>query len=409
MNFRSIAEHRERVLSEAVRTPVETVPLALAAGRTLAERVEARVAIPVFDNSAMDGFAVRFADVAGAGPDALVRLRVVADVPAGSGDDPAIRPGEAARIMTGAIVPADADAIVPFEDTRGGLDDSLRWADVTRAPKAAGAHIRRRGEDKEPGDQIVPAGARLGAFELSAAAAAGVDAVAVARRPRVLVLSTGSELARPGAELGRGRIPESNSVLLSQLAHEADAELAAVSTVADDPSAFLRALADHTGVDAVITSGGVSAGAYEVVKNALGGSIEFAKVAMQPGKPQGFGRLPSGAVLFALPGNPVSAAVSFEAFVRPALLAMQGRTRIDRDAIRLTAAAGWRTPPGRTQFLPAAIDRRDPAAWTVSPATARGSGSHIAGGLAAAEAFAVVPAGVEEVRAGDAVDVLLRC
>ena len=407
MSMRSVEEQRARVLAEVRPTERAAVPLALAAGLTLAEPITARVPIPVFDNSAMDGFAVRFDDVAEASATAPVTLRVVADVPAGSADDPAIRSGEAARIMTGAAVPADADVIVPFEHTAGGLADSMTEATVTQAPKARAAHIRRRGEDREPGDTILDPGSPLAAFALSGAAAAGVDEVVVAARPRVLVMSTGSELTGPGAPLRRGQIPESNSVLLANLAREAGAELAAVATVDDAPEEFVRALDEHPDVDVVITSGGVSAGAYEVVKNVLGGTIEFTKIAMQPGKPQGFGRLPSGALMFALPGNPVSAAVSFEVFVRPALLAMQGRSSIDRPVIRLRASLPWRPPQGRRQYLPASIDRSDPAGWSVRPATTGGSGSHLVGGLAVAEAIAVVPAEVDHVSAGDPVDVML--
>ena len=407
MSLRSVEEQRAIVLAEAA--PLETVrlPLAAAAGATLAEPVRARVAIPVFDNSAMDGFAVRYDDVRAATADAPVALRVVADLPAGTGDDPPLAPGHAARIMTGAPVPATADAIVPFEDTRHGLEGALGDAIVVRAPRAPGAHIRRRGEDLVEGDTVLEAGVVLTAFGLSAAAAAGVAEVTVHRRPRVLVVSTGAELAAPGGPLRRGQIPESNSVLLAGLAREAGAEVRAPATVDDDPESLRAALAAAQDVDVVLTSGGVSAGAYEVVKNVLGGAIEFTKVAMQPGKPQGFGRLADGPLLFGLPGNPVSAAVSFEVFVRPALLRLQGRAALDRPQIQLPASTAWRTPPGRRQYLPAAIDRSDPSRWTVRPASAGGSGSHLAGGLGRAEALAVVAADVEAVAPGDPIDVLL--
>jgi molybdopterin molybdotransferase len=226
------------------------------------------------------------------------------------------------------------------------------------------------------------------------------------------VISTGSELVPPGADLRRGQIPESNSVLLAGLVAEAGGEVVLRTTVADDDGG-LRPAVDHArraGADAVVFSGGVSAGAYEVVKATLGpsGEMAFTGVAMQPGKPQGFGRLDDGTLLFGLPGNPVSAAVSFEVFVRPALLALAGRRILDRPRLRLSAAVGWRTPPGRRQYLPAAIDRSDPAHWRVAPATSGGSGSHLAGGLARAEAFAVVAAEVDEVQPGDGVDVMLR-
>ena len=405
--LRTVEEHLAEIL--AAIAPTDPIPLSLAAaaGLTLAEDVTARVDVPVFDNSAMDGFAVRYADVEGASAESPVDLRVVADLPAGTGEDPALAPGEAARIMTGSPVPSDADAIVPFEDTEGGLEDSLGTITVVRAPKGAGAHIRRRGEDLRAGAVVIPAGVELRALQLSAAAATGVDRVTVARPPRVLVISTGDELVEPGATLAHGEIPESNSTLLAGLVRGTGAELLRATCVSDDPDLFRSLLSENRGADVVITSGGVSAGAYEVVRKALESDIDFVKVAMQPGKPQGFGRLPDGTLMFGLPGNPVSVAVSFEAFVRPALLALQGRTRLQRDVIRLPASVGWRTPPGRRQYLPAAIDRSDPARWTVRPATAGGSGSHLAAGLAAAEAYAVVEAGVEAVAEGDAVDVML--
>lgn len=410
----SVEQQLTTVLAAVRALPVETVAVADAGGRTLREPVRAGVDIPVFDNSAMDGFAVRFADVADAGEAAPVALRVVADLPAGSAEDPALATGEAARIMTGSAVPADADAIVPFEDTAGGLADSLGTVVVQRAPRAVGAHIRRAGEDFRAGDELLPAGIVLGAWQQGAVAAAGVATVVVSRRPRVAVISTGSELVAPGRPLRRGQIPESNSVLLAGLAVDAGAEVT-VRTSVDDEGAALRTVlgplvqGDGTvdAVDAVIFSGGVSAGAYEVVKNELAGSMAFTKVAMQPGKPQGFGVAPSGTLLFGLPGNPVSAAVSFEAFVRPALLAMQGRAGLHRPVLRLPASVAWRTPPGRRQFLPARIDRSDPAGWTAAPATAGGSGSHKAGGLGHAEAYVVVPADVDAVAAGDPVDVWL--
>jgi len=407
----TVEEHLATVLAAAAPLPAETVPIDAAHGRTLREPVHAAVDIPVFDNSAMDGFAVRFADVTDAAPDAPATLRVVADLPAGTADDPRLEPGTAARIMTGSPVPTDADAIVPFEDTAGGLADSLGAISVLHAPRAAGAHIRRAGEDARRGDLVVPAGTLLGPLQVAAAAAAGVGDVVVSRAPRVAVVSTGSELAEPGAPLSRGRIPESNSRLLAALVAEAGGRVVRRARVSDDGRELEDVLAAVTDpaasdrADVVIFSGGVSAGAYEVVKNTLAGTMTFSRVAMQPGKPQGFGRLPGGPLLFGLPGNPVSAAVSFEVFVRAALLRLQGRADLHRPVITLPAATGWRTPPQRRQYLPVTIDRTDPRAWCAVPATT--GGSHLAGGLARAEAYAIVPADVDAVAAGDLVDVML--
>lgn len=400
----TVEEHRARVLDAVSVLPVETVRLADAAGRTLAAPVRAAHDLPGFDNSSMDGFAVRFADVEGADAENPVTLRVVADLPAGSSDDPSFGAGEAVRIMTGAPVPADADAIVPFEDTAGGLADSLGTVEVRRAPAASGAFIRRRGGDTRAGDVVLSAGERLGPFALAAAAAAGVAELEVHRRPRVAVVSTGSELVVPGVVPGRGQTPDSNSTLLVALVAETGAEVTVTSSLQDDANA-IHALLDHTAdVDVIVFSGGVSAGAYEPVRQALEGRIAFEKVAMQPGKPQAFGALDDGRLVFGLPGNPVSVAVSFEVFVRPALLALQGRTVIGRRIARLTASESWTTPPGRRQYLPAVIDL---VVGTVRPATAGGSGSHLAASLARAEAFAIVPAEVSTVSVGDPLDVML--
>lgn len=396
-----LADHRARVLDAARPLGSETVAAPDSAGRTLAADAVSRLDIPAFDNSAMDGFAVRHDDVAGAHRDAPATLKVVADLPAGSAADPPLAPGEAVRIMTGARVPRGADTIVPFEDTAHGLDDSLRAAVVIAPPRFPGAHIRRAAEDIAAGRIVLPASAAIGALQVSALIAAGVRDVAVARLPRVAVVSTGSELVAPGIDPAPGQIPDSNSALVAALVAEAGALVTLRTSIGDDPDA-LGALVDGVDADVIVTSGGVSAGAYEPVKQALAGRIRFDRVAMQPGKPQAFGVLPSGALFFGLPGNPVSVAVSYEMFVRPALLRLQGRDRIDRPTFALAATTGWRTPSGRTQVLPIALDGQG-----VRPATRGGSGSHLVGGLGRADGYAVVPAHVAEVAPGDIVDVML--
>ncbi|MEJ1088708.1 gephyrin-like molybdotransferase Glp [Microbacterium sp. Mu-80] len=408
MSFRSVEQQLEQVLAAVRQHPPVTATLEQARGRTLASDAIAASAVPVFDNSAMDGFAVRFADVAAAAPDDPVALRVVADIPAGSALDPTIGAGEAARIMTGSPVPSDADAIVPFEDTAGGLADSLQHAVVQHAPRAVGAHIRLAAEDTAVGDIVLAAGVLIGARQLGALASAGIATVEVSPAPKVAVVSTGSELVAPGTPLQRGQIPESNSILLAALAADAGADIVLRRVVDDegDGPAESVAEAQRLGADAIIFSGGVSAGAYEVVKQSLGDAMEFTKVAMQPGKPQGFGVTGEGMLLFGLPGNPVSAAVSFEVFVRPALLRMQGRDSIHRPRVLLPAGADWRTPPGRRQYLPAVIDRTDPAHPVVRPATRGGSGSHLSVGLGLADAYAIVPAETEQISAGDLIEVM---
>ena len=401
--FRTVEEQQERVLTAVRPRAAETIPVDLAGGSTLAVDAVAVNPVPVFDNSAMDGFAVRFADVAGASEGAPVILQVTADLPAGSPEDPPLAPGCALRIMTGSALPTEADTIVPFEDTAGGLADSLRTAVVQHAPRAAGAHVRRAGSDAAAGAVVLPAGALLGPRQLSALASVGIAEVQVAPRPRVAVVATGSELVAPGAPLRRGQIPESNGVLLAGLAAEAGAEIVLREVVGDDGDgpAEAAARAAALGADVVIFSGGVSAGAYEAVRLSMGEAMEFVAVAMQPGKPQAFGVTAEGMLLFGLPGNPVSAAVSFETFVRPALLRLQGRAEVLRPVRRIPAGAAWRTPPDRRQYLPAVI-----VDGTVLPATRGGSGSHLTVGLAGARAYAVVPADVSEVEIGDLVDVL---
>lgn len=407
----TVEDHLAAVLSGLTRLPGETVPLADAAGRTLAAPAVARVDIPVFDNSAMDGFAVHFDDVAAASPSNPLTLRVVADLPAGTAADPALAPGEAARIMTGAPMPAAADTIVPFEQTAGGLADSLTTVTVTHAPARRGLHLREQAADLRAGDHVLPAGTLLGPLQLAGAAAAGISELTVARQPRVAVISTGDELVPPGQPLSRGQIPESNGILIETLALEAGAAVSLRTSVDDDGTALhalVTRLTDPTSperVDVVVFTGGVSAGAYEVVKTTLSGAMTFSKVAMQPGKPQGYGRTPGGTLLFGLPGNPVSAAVSFEVFVRPAILTLLGRSFLSRSRLRVPAGAAWRTPPGRRQFLPVIIDKADATTWRALPATS--GGSHLPGGLAGAEAYAVIPADVEAVAAGDIVELIL--
>jgi molybdopterin molybdotransferase len=398
---RTVEEHLREILNAIPAPEAVTMPLPDAGGHTLARAARARIDAPAFDSSAMDGFAVRASDAALASPEAPARLRVVADLPAGSEHDPALAPGEAARIMTGAAVPTDADAVVPLEHTIGGLDHAGE-IEIERAP-ALGANIRRAGEDVRAGEEILPAGVRLGTLQLAALASAGVTEVTVAPRPRVAVISTGSELAPPGQPLRRGQIPESNVRLLSGLTEDAGGIVVHTATVPDDVPTFETALAAAASAraDVVVTSGGVGPGAYEVVRNALDGPMSFVTVAMRPGRPQGFGRLPSGQLAFGLPGTPVGAAVSFEVFVRPALLALQGRADAQRPALRLSAATGWDARSGFRRYVPVAIDRS--AGWAVRPAASHGHSSVV---LALTDGFAVIPPDTV-VRPGDLVETIL--
>ncbi|KRD43458.1 molybdopterin molybdenumtransferase [Cellulomonas sp. Root930] len=394
--MRSLTEHRAAALALASPLPAVEVLLDDADGLVVADDLRTDEPLPRWDNSAMDGYAVRHEDVV----DLPATLRVVADLPAGTADEPVVGPGTAARIMTGAPVPAGADTIVPVELTDAGTA-TVR---VREAP-AAGVHIRRAGEDAVPGDVVVAAGTLLGPAAIAAVASLGRATVRVHRRPRVGVVSTGDELVAPGTPLRRGQLPDSNSWLLASAVRDAGGTPVRIGPVPDDVDALRSVLADLDGsVDAIITSGGVSVGAYDVVKAALADEpgVEFLPVAVQPGKPQGLGRLPGGTPIYTLPGNPVSSFASFEMFVRPALLRMRGLAEVERPTVQAVADEGWTTPPGRAQLMPVRWVGPD----RVVRATARGSGSHLVARLALAEGLAVIPAEIDAVVAGDRVTVL---
>ncbi|QYH37231.1 molybdopterin molybdotransferase MoeA [Salinibacterium sp. M195] len=406
----SIDEHRERILATVSPLAPVWVSLADALNLTLAADVLAKVDVPSFDNSAMDGYALRRADVSAASAESPVRLKVVADLAAGSAENPPLRDGETARIMTGAAVPADADCIVPIEDTDCGTDTVL----ISRAPKPA-AHIRRTATDVHNGQTVLTAGRVLGPRDLAAAAATGSSELLVHRPPRVGVLSTGSELRAPGEPLSGGQIHDSNSLLLAALVTQAGAVAIQLGSVLDDEDALRAVLEEHAAhVDVFITSGGVSVGAYDIVRHVLAPlGVWFGPVRMQPGKPQGFGRLPrasgdgDGPAIFALPGNPVSVFVSFETFVRPALLTLAGRTQITRDTVVATVSTGWQSPAGRAQYMPAVVSVDEGGTPTVRPATAGGAGSYLVASLAHANALAFVPHDITDVREGQLLAVTL--
>jgi molybdopterin molybdotransferase len=393
---RTVEEHQAVVAALLAPLPSEDVPLAEAHGRVLARDVAATVALPGFDNSAMDGYAARWAEVAGA-TGAPVRLPVADDIPAGRTDVVPLAPGTVQRIMTGAPLPPGADVVIPVELTDGGTE-VVEIRDVL----PAGSHLRAAGEDIAAGTVALTAGAPLGAAQLGLAAAVGVTTLPVRRRPRVLVLSTGSELVAPGRPLLPGQIYESNSQLLVAAVEEAGGVARRLHFVPDDVDQFLATVrSELAGADLLITSGGVSAGAYEVVKDAFRGlgTVEFTKVAMQPGGPQGAGTV-DGVPVVTLPGNPVSAFVSFEVFVRPALRRALGHAAPDRLRVPAALTGALTSPPGRRQYLRGRYD--DGAVSQVG-----GPGSHLVAHLSRANCLVVVPEDVTELPAGAQVHVVL--
>jgi molybdopterin molybdotransferase len=377
--------------------------LADAHGCVLVEDIASTFPLPPFDNSAMDGYAVRVEDVASATESAPVVLPVVGDVAAGSTSPYTVQPGLCVRIMTGAPMPPGATAVVPLEHTDGGIAQV-----AIRKSAKDGQNIRREGEDAAVGTRVATAGTHLGATQLGLLAAVGRDRVMVRPRPRVVVLSTGSELVEPGQPLTRGQIPDSNSALLTAAAIEAGAIAFRVGIVPDDPGLLADTLEDQLiRADMIVTSGGVSVGAHDVVKDVLSrvGTVRFDRVAMQPGMPQGFGTIgPDKIPFFGLPGNPVSAYVSFEVFVRPALRRMLGVEPLSRPVVRARSADALRSPSGRRSYLRAKLTVED-GAYVVRQVG--GAGSHLIASLAASNALIVVPEQVTEVDAGSAVSVLM--
>lgn len=396
--LRLAAEHS---LVAATDATVER-PLMDCLGATLAEDVFTAVPIPNFTNSAMDGYAVKHRDL----HEVPAWLHIVGEQPAGRSRDLSISPGEAARIMTGAPIPAGADTVVPSELTSELLCDEGTFVTVREAVRA-GANIRSEGEDAPVGAQILAAGEPLTARHLSAAAAIGREQLKIYRPLRVGVLSTGDELAPPGAVLAPGQIYESNSSLLGGLVETLGLSARHQTATADTQVALAAALTELSGeVDAILLSGGVSVGRFDVVRNLLAdeAGASFQRVAMQPGKPQGYGRW-QGIPLLAFPGNPVSTFVSFHVFGRPFLRRLQGSRTKPPLTRWATAGTDWKCPHGRRQYLTGYLEEGPGERPLVFPTSSRGSGSHLVTTLARAEVLAVVPSGTERVREGNLVEI----
>lgn len=393
--MRSVEEHQRVVLGDA--RPLEAVRVSLldADGLVLAESVTADWPLPSFDNSSMDGYAVHAIDVASATEATPVRLPVRGDIAAGQESGQRLEPGTVVRIMTGAPVPEGADAVVPVEWTDGATDE----VSISRAPDL-GAHIRRRGEDVAAGEIVLEPGTPINARVIAMLAAVGVAGVPVHRRPRVTVISTGDELVDPGVELGPGQIVDSNSYMLTAAVREAGADAVRVGPVRDDEEELERVLVEEAArSDLILTSGGVSMGAYDTVKAVLlrMGGVDFVKVAMQPGMPQGSGRVGSTPIV-TLPGNPVSSFVSFEVFVRPLIRRLLGHTSLERPRLHAICSREFASPVGKTQFARVSLTMRD---GLMHAEPEGGQGSHIIGGLARADGLAIIPEQVGRVSVSD--------
>jgi molybdopterin molybdotransferase len=398
----SVEDARERVLSQVQPLAPLRLPLTDAYGCVAAEDVLATHDLPEFASSAMDGFAVRASDVAGATPTQPRELKIVGRSSIGQEPEGTVGAGETMHIATGAPVPAGADAVVPIENAIVEGDELVRLLDGP----APGTHVRPRGEDVREGDVLVPGGKRLGAPELGLLANSGHPTPLVHPRPRVVVLSTGDELVLPTETPAFGQVRDANSFLIFGALRDMGAMPVMAGIVRDDVESLRETIFSfEIQADAFVSSGGVSVGERDVVKAAFfrRGEVDFFKVAMQPGMPQGFGHV-EGKPYFGLPGNPVSVFVSLEVFVRPAILKMMGRRHLFRPEVTARLTDEVRGPRGKLQF--ARVDvRRETGGWSATPTGARGS--NLISTVARANGLALIPAGTESAPAGANVKVML--
>jgi molybdopterin molybdotransferase len=398
----SVAEARERILAVFSPVEIQTVPLDRAAGRVLAGDVIARTDLPLFDNSSVDGFALHAADLASSRA-----LNVIADIRAGEYSESPIQPGQAARVMTGAALPPGAEAVIMVEDTdfnvRAPSAPAPEMVTITKAVQL-GKNIRHRGDDLHAGDKVLSGGMRLRAQEIGLLAMLGESKVPVYRLPRLALLSSGDELLPVEAPLTPGKIHESNSLTLAAMAETAGVDLiwlgVATDTKADIRSRLERAVMGKA--DVIVSSAGVSVGAFDYVKSVIEeeGELDFWKVNMRPGKPLAFGKY-RGVPFFGLPGNPVSAFIGFEVFVRPALERLCGQ-EIRPHPLQTAYLAEPLESDGRESFLRAVVSRENGrlVARLTGP---QGSGNIFS--LVRANALLIVPSGVKSLLANSEVEI----
>ncbi|MBW3618682.1 MAG: molybdopterin molybdotransferase MoeA [Actinobacteria bacterium] len=398
----SVDRWRELILGDLPALDAIELRIQDALGLVLAEPVESDEAVPSFANSAMDGYAVRVDDVAGAGVDDPVELRIAGEVRAGASELTAVGPGSAVAIMTGAPLPPGAEAVVPVESTSAGASGRIR---IHRAARK-GDHVRGVGEDVSPGQQLLPAGHRIRPADVGLLAAIGRSRVHVRPAPRVVILSTGDELVPLEQRPEPGRIRDANGPMLGALVRQAGGLPYSAGIVRDDRKAMMYAFDSNLGhADLLIATGGVSAGAYDHVQEVIGklGKVRAEKVAVKPGMPQVYGRIGTTPV-FGLPGNPVSSFVSFELFVRPAIRALQGRADVARPQVtaRLTRAVS--APAHKRTFVRVRL-KREAGRWTAEPGSSQGS--HVLTSLVRADGLADIPEEVTSLAVGDEVTVHL--
>jgi len=396
----SVAEYLDLVLDSVSELPPMELPISDANGCVLAQDIYARWPLPSFDNSSMDGYAVIASDLAGASENAPITLPVIDDIPAGFKSLETLHSGQAIRIMSGAPMPAGADSVIPVESTDGGSELVQIHASIE-----VGSYIRHEGEDVRAGDRVLTKGTFIGPRQIALIAAVGHGVISVIPKPRVAVLATGSELVEPGTELKLGLISDSNSFLITAIANDSGAEAYRLPPAKDDEEMLIEILQDQVHrADLIITTGGVSMGAYDPIKSALVklGTAQFHNVAMQPGTPQGFGSVGDPAIpIITLPGNPVSAYVSFEVFIRPVIRKMRGLEQLQRPLRPAVLKGQLRSPVNKVQFARGRL-------VTDGQVELVGSGqeSHFLGGLAQADALIVIPVGVDSIASGELVQVI---
>ena len=395
-----VREAIDIILAEIKDLGAETIDMTSATGRVLAEDIEAGCSNPPWDNSAMDGYALRAGDVKGSGPDNPIKLKVIYDLPAGSFPEGPVGAGEAVRIMTGAPVPDGADTVVMVERTEKGTDGAV----LIKAQVKSGDNIRRRGEDFMEGATVLKAATPIRPPEVMMLAAVGRATVKVYKKPVVAVLSTGDELVEIGTPPPKGKITNSNGYALAALVREAGCEALQLGIAGDNRESLLEKLNEAKVADCIITSGGVSVGDYDLVKDVLGelgSTMKFWKVALKPGKPLAFGII-AGKPAFGLPGNPVSSMVAFEQFVRPALLKMSGRRAIFLQTLPATLTEEIRIKPGRMTFLRATLTLVGDG-FSVTPLSVQGSG--VISTMVEANSYIVAPADSSILKKDDCVRV----